>query len=51
MQVLLNVLADEIHRAHQRCLIDGSCDPHREVRHLPSGSDMDTSFSSTLLYK
>ncbi len=33
-QVLLNVLADEIHRAHQRCLLDGACDPHREVRRL-----------------
>ncbi len=29
-QVLLNVLADEIHRAHQRCLGEpASCDPHR----------------------
>jgi amidophosphoribosyltransferase len=32
--VLLNVLADEIHRAHQRCLLDGSCDPHKEVQRL-----------------
>lgn len=28
-EVLLNVLADEIHRAHQRCLLDDSCDPNR----------------------
>ena len=26
-QVLLNVLADEIHRAHQRCLTNPTCDP------------------------
>ena len=26
-QVLLNVLADEIHRAHQRCTHAASCDP------------------------
>jgi amidophosphoribosyltransferase len=29
-EVLLNVLADEIHRAHQRCLNDTSCDPNRK---------------------
>lgn len=29
-EVLLNVLADEIHRAHQRCLSDTSCDPNRK---------------------
>ena len=29
-EVLLNVLADEIHRAHQRCLTDTSCDPNRK---------------------
>ena len=28
-QVLLNVLADEIHRAHQRCLLEDECDPNR----------------------
>lgn len=28
-QVLLNVLADEIHRAHQRCLLEDKCDPNR----------------------
>lgn len=28
MQVLLNIFADEIHRAHQRCSQEGeSCDP------------------------
>lgn len=27
-QVLLNVLADEIHRAHQKCISSGSCDPN-----------------------
>ena len=28
MQVLLNIFADEIHRAHQRCSLEGeSCDP------------------------
>lgn len=26
--MLLNVLADEIHRAHQKCIIDASCDPN-----------------------
>ncbi|KAK9863324.1 hypothetical protein WJX84_002936 [Apatococcus fuscideae] len=26
-EVLLNVLADEIHRAHQRCLTNPTCDP------------------------
>jgi amidophosphoribosyltransferase len=29
-EVLLNVLADEIHRAHQRCLNDTACDPNRK---------------------
>lgn len=29
VQVLLNVLADEIHRAHQRCLLEDECDPNR----------------------
>lgn len=29
LQVLLNVLADEIHRAHQRCLLEDECDPNR----------------------
>ena len=28
MQVLLNVLADEIHRAHQRCTTAEGCDPN-----------------------
>ena len=28
-QVLLNILADEIHRAHQRCLADAMCDPNQ----------------------
>ena len=28
-EVLLNVLADEIHRAHQRCLLEDECDPNR----------------------
>ena len=28
MQVLLNVLADEIHRAHQRCSTAEGCDPN-----------------------
>lgn len=27
-EVLLNVFADEIHRAHQNCIRDGSCDPN-----------------------
>jgi hypothetical protein len=27
-QVLLNVLADEVHRAHQQCLNEDSCDPN-----------------------
>lgn len=29
-EVLLNVLADEIHRAHQRCLMESECDPNRK---------------------
>lgn len=33
-QVLLNVLADGIHRAHQRCLNDGACDPNQCKRDL-----------------
>lgn len=28
MQVLLNVLADGIHRAHQKCMNSTSCDPN-----------------------
>lgn len=27
-EVLLNVLADEIHRAHQRCMAENGCDPN-----------------------
>lgn len=27
-QVLLNILADAIHRAHQRCMNDLSCNPN-----------------------
>ena len=34
MQVLLNVFADEIHRAHQRCSLEAECDPHRDIRKL-----------------
>lgn len=33
-QVLLNVFADEIHRAHQRCSREASCDPHRDIQKL-----------------
>lgn len=37
--MLLNVLADGIHRAHQRCLRDGECDPNQKKvrcqRHVP----------------
>ncbi|KAK9916686.1 hypothetical protein WJX75_005805 [Coccomyxa subellipsoidea] len=33
-EVLLNVLADEVHRAHQRCMVDGACDPQRDVKQL-----------------
>lgn len=33
-EVLLNVLADEIHRAHQRCLLEDACDPNRVKRDL-----------------
>lgn len=28
-EVLLNVLADEVHRAHQRCLQTTGCDPNK----------------------
>ena len=28
LQVLLNILADEIHRAHQRCMREESCKVH-----------------------
>ena len=35
MQVLLNIFADEIHRAHQRCSQEGeSCDPTTEKMEL-----------------
>ena len=34
VQVLLNVFADEIHRAHQRCSLEAECDPHRDIRKL-----------------
>jgi len=30
-QVMLNILADEIHRAHQRCLQDSCCDPNQKI--------------------
>lgn len=33
-EVLLNIMADEIHRAHQRCLLDDSCDPNRKKMDL-----------------
>lgn len=33
-QVLLNVLADEIHRAHQRCTHAAACDPLLATRDL-----------------
>ncbi|GAB4817999.1 hypothetical protein N2152v2_005045 [Parachlorella kessleri] len=29
-EVLLNILADEIHRAHQRCLFEAECDPNKK---------------------
>ncbi|CAG9467099.1 unnamed protein product [Pedinophyceae sp. YPF-701] len=29
-EVLLNVFADEIHRAHQQCLAEGACDPNAQ---------------------
>ncbi len=29
LKVLLNILADEIHRAHQRCLFEAECDPNK----------------------
>ena len=29
-EVLLNILADEIHRSHQKCLMDAACDPNRK---------------------
>lgn len=32
LQVLVNILADEIHRAHQRCLFEAECDPNRVSR-------------------
>lgn len=34
MQVLLNILADEIHRAHQRCVHTDACDPNLQVTDL-----------------
>lgn len=34
MQVLLNVFADEIHRAHQRCSLEAGCDPHKDIQKL-----------------
>lgn len=32
--MLLNILADEIHRAHQRCLQDAACDPNQKITDL-----------------
>ena len=32
--MLLNVFADEIHRAHQRCSLEADCDPHRDMQKL-----------------
>jgi len=32
--VLLNVFADEIHRAHQRCSLEAECNPHRDIQKL-----------------
>lgn len=32
--MLLNILADEIHRAHQRCLLDSSCNPNQQIMDL-----------------
>ena len=32
--MLLNILADEIHRAHQRCLQEAACDPDQKVMDL-----------------
>lgn len=32
--MLLNILADEIHRAHQRCVSDASCDPNLKITDL-----------------
>ena len=31
MQVLLNIFADEIHRAHQKCMNDEFCDPNQKI--------------------
>lgn len=28
------MLADEVHRAHQACQVDGACDPQRDVKQL-----------------
>lgn len=33
-EVLLNIFADEIHRAHQRCINDGACDPNKKKMDL-----------------
>lgn len=30
LQVLLNIFADEIHRAHQRCMSEPFCDPNKK---------------------
>ena len=32
--MLLNVFADEIHRAHQRCSLEAECNPHRDIQKL-----------------
>lgn len=31
VQVLLNILADEVHRAHQKCMNDEFCDPNQKI--------------------
>jgi amidophosphoribosyltransferase len=33
-EVLLNIFADEIHRAHQKCLLDAACDPNTKKMHM-----------------
>ena len=34
VQVLLNILADEIHRAHQQCVNETGCDPDLKITDL-----------------
>ena len=47
-ELLLNVLADEVHRAHQRCLQTLGCDPTKQRVSLLPMNIIHTSFTTLL---